>query len=167
MKTSVCTTMPPHPYLLLKQSPKHQFKAVDRDIASEIVGPVTFFCLCSIKPTFCLCSPVQANQKCSDLHRPWSGFLLFGLRLSCALSYFKVPTAACPVLPISLSGKTESLIYCPAALMHPISPFSLSIRNHKASLPCCLHLQMAYWLYCEKINISSIENQFKMLQVTP
>ena len=92
----------------------------------------------------------QANQKCRDLHRPWSASPLFGLKWSCnRWSYFKALAAACPVLPISLSGNTESLIYCLAALLQPSSPFLLSVRTHKASLPRSIHLQMAYLLYRE------------------
>lgn len=94
-------TLPPRPYLLLKHSPKHQFKAADRGRASEFIRPVPFFYIVSVNCLFCLLSTLQANQKCSDLHGPWSGSALFGLKLSCNQSYFKVPAAACPVLPIS------------------------------------------------------------------
>ena len=92
----------------------------------------------------------KANKKFRDLHRPWSASPLFGLKWSCnRWSYFKALAAACPVLPISLSGNTESLIYCLAALPQPSSPFLLSVRTHKASLPRSIHLQMAYLLYRE------------------
>ena len=111
-----------------------------------------FFYLLSMKSLSCLRSSPrsQANQKCRDLHRPWSASPLFGLKWSCnRWSYFKALAAACPVLPISLSGNTESLIYCLAALLQPSSPFLLSVRTHKASLPRSIHLQMAYLLYRE------------------
>ncbi len=154
-----------HPDLVLKRSPKHEFKATDRDRTSQIVSCVPFFYLLSMKSLFCLHSTRRswANQKCRDLHRPWSASPLFGLKLSCnRWSYFKATAAAaCPVLPISLSGNTESLIYCLAALLHPRCPL-LSVRTHKASLPCSFHLQMAYQLYCEEAKYQrerkSVEN---------
>lgn len=159
-----------HPDLLLTRRPIHQFKKDRRGHRHrQIVSPVPFFYLLRMKSLFCLRSTrrSQANQKCRDLHRPWSASPLFGLKLSCnRWSYFKALAAACPVLPIALSGNTESLIYCLAALPHP-TPSLLSVRTHKASLPCSFHLQMAYQLYCEeKQNTSVRENQSKTLEVT-
>lgn len=85
----------------------------------------------------------QVNEKCRDLRRPWSTSSLFGFKLSCSRwSYFESLSAACPVLPIPLSGNTESLIHCLSALLHPLTSPLRSVRSHKASPPCSFHLQM-------------------------
>lgn len=58
------------------------------------------------------------------------------LLLSYNQSVFKAPAAAHCILPISLSGNTESLIYSPMALMHPSQehPQSSTARKQNISL---------------------------------
>lgn len=91
---------------------------------------VSFFHLLRIKSPFCLHFTLRsaANQKFRD---PWSdlwpAWPLFWLKLSCKRqSYFKSPAAACPVLPIPLSGNIGVIDLLPWS--PPVPPTHLHLQ---------------------------------------
>lgn len=168
-------TLPPHPYLLLRYSPKHQSDAADRDVASEIVGPVLFFSLLAVSVTVsvcffsllcfktlsCLRSAWRTNQKCSDLHRRWSGSPLFGLKLSRSLSYFKAPPLSLALCFLYLSVGTQSHW----SLAHQLSCTQIPPRStpetYIASLPCSSCLQKSTPAMLRE-NKTSAWNEFRL-----